>query len=88
MFYDGVCGAVGTMLLANALPSAVYQVASDGGNDCSGPQCFGPTHAIIAGLCAAAIGASSVIACRSLPLYRQIAEAQQQAQKASAEEML
>ena len=93
MFFDGLCGAVGTMLLANALPSAVYTHAAGAGRrDCHGPMCFGPTHGIIAALCVAAIGASALIGCRSQTLYRQIADEialeARAAEKANAAEML
>jgi hypothetical protein len=47
-------------------------------------MCFGPTHAIIAGLCTAAAGAAGAMAVRSVALYRQISAAQRQ----SAQELL
>jgi hypothetical protein len=84
MFFDGTAGAIGTLLLANALPSLIYQAASKGSLDCDGPMCFGPTHAIIAGLCTAAAGAAGAMAVRSVALYRQISAAQRQ----SAQELL
>ena len=84
MFFDGTAGAIGTLLLANALPSLIYQAASKGSLDCEGPFCFGPTHAIIAGLCTAAAGAAGAMAVRSVALYRQISAAQRQ----SAQELL
>lgn len=84
MFFDGTSGAIGTLLLANALPSVIYQAASKGALDCEGPMCFGPTHAIIAGLCTAAAGAAGAMAVRSVALYRQISAAQRQ----SAQELL
>jgi hypothetical protein len=74
MFYDGVGGALGAILLANLLPSSIYQ-ASAVGNVCDGAMCFGPTHAILAALCVLAMGASLVISRRSASLYQQIAAA-------------
>ena len=91
LFFDGGCGAVGTLLLANLLPTYFYARAAtnddhEGGSGadptnstcagssttCLGPQCFLPTHSIIAGLCVLAVVASAVIARRSAGLYRQI----------------
>ena len=67
MFYDGLCGATGTLLLANVLVGTFYS-----GSGCSGPKCFGPTHAVIAALCVAGAAASGIIVYRSSGLYRQI----------------
>ena len=91
LFFDGGCGAVGTLLLANLLPTYFYARAATNDDDeggsgadptnstcagssttCLGPQCFLPTHSIIAGLCVLAVVASAVIARRSAGLYRQI----------------
>ena len=74
MFFDGSCGAAGTMLLANALPAYVYAKAAGGAADCDGPMCFGPTHGVIAALCGCAVIASAMIGCKSAELYRSIAE--------------
>ena len=74
MFFDGVSGATGTMLLANALPALVYaRAAGAGKHDCVGALCFGPTHGVIAALCVCAMGAAAIVGCRSQTLYRQIA---------------
>jgi MFS family permease len=79
MFFDGSCGAIGTMLLANALPAFVYANAARGAADCVGPLCFGPTHAVIALLCGCAVVASVAIGCKTTELYRSIAEEQKTA---------
>lgn len=76
MFFDGMCASVGTLLLANALPAAAYRAAAKGAQDCMGPNCFGPTHAVIAGLCVVAIGLSGIMSWRTAPLYRKIGEEQ------------
>ena len=85
MFYDGLSGAIGTMLLANALPAHFYQRAAKGAADCFGPDCFGPTHAIIAALCGCAVFAAGIVGWRSTALYRTIAEEQRAASKAAGE---
>ena len=72
MFYDGLCGAMGTLLLANVLVGAFYS-----GSGCTGGKCFGPTHSIIAALCVAGAMASGVIVYRSSGLYRQIGKGMQ-----------
>ena len=84
MFIDGMSGAAGTMLLANVLPSKIYEAAAVD-NDCSGPACFGPTHLIIDGLLVAATGSALLLACRSAPLYREIADAMADASGAKKE---
>lgn len=71
MFYDGTCGAVGSLLFANLLPSTIYQIFANG-NDCYGPACFGYTHVLIAFLCACATGAALVVSVRTASLYAQI----------------
>ena len=73
VFYDGTCGALGSITLANLLPSYVYQLSAHG-NVCWGAACFGPTHAIIAVLCTFGSCAAAVVSVRSRSLYRQIAE--------------
>ena len=84
MFYDGTCGATGSLAFANLIPSAIYDAyATD--NLCTGPYCFGTTHAIIAVLCAVSCGASLVVSARSAELYAQIsasARAQKDAENA------
>ena len=77
MFVDGMSGAFGTMLLANVIPSRIYAAASDGANDCQGPECFAPTHLIISALCISASVCAATLAYRSVPLYSQIASAMQ-----------
>ena len=85
MFFDGGCGAVGNLLLANLVSTHFYaaaataDVGSGDPGDCSGiaskcvgARCFQPTHALIASLCVLAVLASVVIACRNVGLYRQI----------------
>lgn len=69
MFYDGWCAAAGTLALANVLIGFFYD-----GAGCVGPQCFGPTHAIVSGLCCVGAVAAAVIACRSAELYQRIAK--------------
>ena len=71
MFYDGVSGAVGSLVFANFLPSAMYQAFAVG-NKCFGFYCFGPTHAIISVACAVAALVAFFISSRSAPLYAQI----------------
>lgn len=72
VFYDGTCGALGSITLANLLPSYIYQLSAHG-NVCSGGVCFGPTHAIIAVLCTFGCCAAAVVSARSRSLYKQIA---------------
>ena len=67
-----MCGALGSLALANFLPSVIYELSATS-NDCIGPYCFGPTHAVIAALCAVSCVASLIVSARTLPLYTQIA---------------
>jgi len=71
MFYDGGCGAFGTMVLANALPNLFY--SNDPNSDtCLGSHCYEGTHLCIIGLCASGALASVFIAVRSSQLYEEI----------------
>jgi len=72
MFFDGTCGALGSLVFANALPSTIYGLSAVG-NDCIGAICFGPTHGISLLLCAVGCVAGWVVAKRSAPLYAMIA---------------
>lgn len=67
LFYDGGCGAVGTLVLANFLPRAFYH-----GDPCVGPGCYGPTHAIIAALNLSGAASSALVAWRAAGLYRRM----------------
>ena len=71
MFYDGSCGALGAMVFANLLPSAVYSWSAVG-NDCYGAVCFGPTHGIIVVLCTFGCALGLAVAQRSAKLYAMI----------------
>ena len=104
LFFDGGCGAVGNVVIANLLSSALYERAlqSQSANErghvaplgpdrtrtplsspppppslpvprtpsCLGPECFGPTHAIVASLCGLAAVSAIILARRSASLYR------------------
>jgi len=78
MFYDGGCGAVGTILLANLLPSAFYHTTD--GNNCIGSACFRTAHLIIMVLCASGVVTGSLLSYRSSALYKIIARAVQASQ--------
>jgi MFS family permease len=60
-FYDGVCQAAGSLLLAKLLPGAVYAAHVREGNECFGNECFALTHAVIVGLSIAAAGAAALL---------------------------
>jgi hypothetical protein len=64
-FFDGVCQAVGSLLLANLLPGYVYAAHSDAvdgrESECYGRGCFAWAHGAIVGLCAVAMGASVLL---------------------------
>jgi len=69
LFYDGLCGSIGSFLFANLIPSFFFDRAAHNGK-CVGVSCFGPTHAVLCGLCATGIVAASLLARRSAELYR------------------
>ena len=71
MFFDGTCGALGSLVFANVLPSTVYALSAVG-NDCVGASCFGPTHGISVLLCAVGCVLGAMLAKRSAPLYERI----------------
>ena len=75
LFFDGGCGSVGNLVIANLLSTIVYSRAMHGhagaSGQCIGPACFGPTHAVEAFLCALSVCAAAVLALRATPLYRQ-----------------
>ena len=56
-----------------------------GGHACVGAHCFGPAHAIAAGLCVAGAAAACAIALRSRELYARIADAQRRAKAGERE---
>lgn len=73
-FYDGLCQAAGSLLLAKVLPGRVYArnaaaagaaalvLRGDGVGielECVGPDCFGDAHRAIIGLCALALAATA-----------------------------
>ena len=74
MFYDGGCGAVGTLVLANALPNSFYDTSA-GSTKCLGSSCFAPTHWIILCLNLSGAAAALVIVFRSRELYQEISKA-------------
>ena len=85
LFFDGGCGAIGTIFLANLLPSAFYRVttvapsavsqlrdstgAPTAEGTCLGWRCFGISHIVITALCFAAALAAGVISTRARALY-------------------
>eukprot|EP00658_Telonema_sp_P-2_P040730 TRINITY_DN29122_c0_g1_i2.p1 TRINITY_DN29122_c0_g1~~TRINITY_DN29122_c0_g1_i2.p1 ORF type:complete len:574 (-),score=109.27 TRINITY_DN29122_c0_g1_i2:256-1977(-) len=71
MFYDGGCGAFGTMVLANAIPDLFYKTPP-GSNTCTGPHCYSTTHLCIIGLNLTGCVAAAAISLRSTQLYRDI----------------
>lgn len=76
IFYDGGCGAIGTMGLANLLPRVFYHAPPCPSGPpcapCTGGACFGPTHATVAALNFAGAAASAVLAWRAGGLYRRM----------------
>jgi len=70
LFFDGGCGAVGTILLANILPSAFYHATN--GNDCVGSGCYAVSHLIIAALCVSGMVAAAFLVKSSGELYGMI----------------
>lgn len=83
MFHAGVCAALGGIGVGYALPARFYHASH--GHTCVGPRCFGPAHAVAAGLCVAGAAAACAIALRSRDLYARIADAQARAKAAERE---
>lgn len=72
LFYDGGCGATGTLLLANLLPRLFHRrVAASSSASCDA-SCFVKAHAAIAAIALAGAVAAVVLARRSAPLYTRI----------------
>lgn len=67
MFFDGGCGASGTILLANLLPRVFH--SPEGNCDA---RCFASTHAAIAGFCLVGSAAAAAVAVSSAHLYWKI----------------
>ena len=67
MFFDGFCGALGTLLLANLLPRLFH---SPEGNCDS--HCFVKAHCAVGGFCVLGAVAAALVATRSATLYWRI----------------
>lgn len=76
MFLNGLTGCVPALAFGKYLAQQIYHahISSSNAekNTCYGPSCFGMTHLIIAAACALGVLFSMLLACKSLPLYRNI----------------
>merc|ERR1712217_427722 len=71
MIFDGMPGAVASLLIAKLLATWSYNRGiADGQTKCYGDDCFRPAYLFIIGLQLAASAASTLLACRSTFLYR------------------
>jgi hypothetical protein len=74
MFFDGGCGASGTILLANLLPR-IFNSPEGSCDD----VCFARTHAAIGAVCLLGAAAASTVAVSSTQLYWKIGSSREAA---------
>jgi hypothetical protein len=83
MLYDGLCSAVGTLLLSKFVAESFYEHNTGGGNmccgtdpcgsnTCCGPGCFRDAHLTIAIVSATCVVSSLAVLWQTRPLYAQL----------------
>jgi hypothetical protein len=84
MMYDGLCAAVGTLVLSKFVAESfyehnttgpngpIYSVCVPDDNTCCGPSCFKDAHFIIAAVSGTCVLSSLAVLIQTRPLYRQL----------------